>query len=810
MSTYILFSNKQAIGGDLHSNSEIIIKENSKFGLKKIENGIFKRLMFSELHKKFKFETEKEKMEEKMGIKLETENSKIEVIPMPELSEEQLKMYLDTFNNEPDNLKKYEEYLSIIIYEQLTPNNFQVKKKLDGLLEEQNTYWEDPTNCMYSLNDKFRDRRFNNSDFTSNIDIINATIFKNDTSVNTHTNYLSDIIRETNWVDSNIKTSYYIPKVSTMSKNEVVELYKQIPSDYLKYTFICNLLVSRKHCHLVINNNGLLDLIQPMLTKYKVVFKYLIGYTWLTFRNEETLVRKIKDDDRFVFDINTASKLPVFPFCFEDINLNPYACVLLDKELVNLEKNCLSLDMVVDYTKYYGVCDFDEFSRRMRIFINGQNLSGILDYIDWKHCAITGSAMTACGMKYNPLIDICKASSNGPITDADLNFFFLNYYDSSDIDLICNHISIYDFIDCVEKLVENIKNLHGQPEIENIHTGTIIVSEEFIGYEMENIRKVLDEPHADIDYIKRNLGQQKIKDYLYDKYYIKWKNEIKQNNMLTKPNTYVYTEYFKPIPKEEFRIYMLDYDVDEQDYIKQDYEKYYYLKDIFPESTDTTNKLVAKISESIRYKIISKHIRTFEIFKSRDTNFFSIVSRFHMGFVRAFYNGTTVKCLPSYITSMMLQLSTDYKYFASIRDPIEIVNKYRSRGFGIILNDHEKAHLVYYNAFNPKNGQENKWINVFNVNIKSKQSVETLFGSRESSNELFKPGKYFGGLPADSFQNVHHQIWYTVQHIRNLYQDNQSIIQFFDYKTINDKGFVNPLDKYVIKMGWIKSNQTNN
>ena len=41
MSTYILFSNKQAIGRDLHSNSEIIIKENSKFGLKKIENGIF-------------------------------------------------------------------------------------------------------------------------------------------------------------------------------------------------------------------------------------------------------------------------------------------------------------------------------------------------------------------------------------------------------------------------------------------------------------------------------------------------------------------------------------------------------------------------------------------------------------------------------------------------------------------------------------------------------------------------------------------------------------------------------------------------
>ena len=77
-----------------------------------------------------------------------------------------------------------------------------------------------------------------------------------------------------------------------------------------------------------------------------------------------------------------------------------------------------------------------------------------------------------------------------------------------------------------------------------------------------------------------------------------------------------------------------------------------------------------------------------------------------MGFVRGLWDGKKAKCLPSYISSMMLQLSTDYKYFASIRDPIDIINKYRSRGFGIILNDFEKTHMAYFNSIKNTN---NKW-----------------------------------------------------------------------------------------------------
>jgi hypothetical protein len=164
-----------------------------------------------------------------------------------------------------------------------------------------------------------------------------------------------------------------------------------------------------------------------------------------------------------------------------------------------------------------------------------------------------------------------------------------------------------------------------------------------------------------------------------------------------------------------------------------------------------------------------------------------------------------VKCLPSYITSMMLQLSTDYKYFASIRDPIEIVNKYRSRGFGIILNDHEKAHMVCYNGFKPKNGKENKWVDIYNINIKNKNSIESVFGARNSNDDLFKPGKHFMGFPNDAFRFANHN---TVDNFDMAFESfgNNNMNDILRMKSINDKGFINPVERHIIKHVYNKIN----
>ncbi len=807
MSTFILY-NKQGSGQRTGSETSSL---SEKYGLKAVDSTIFKRLMYNELHKKFKTEISSTDAKRDFGLELDDGISKVEIIAMPELNENQVSIYLDTFNDEPDNIEEYAEYLSIISYQQVSPENFNVKKKLSKLLESQSNYWDDSSNCKYSLNDKFKTRRFNNIDFTSNIDLINNTLIGPKTNSEIQgSNYLQDIIRQTDWVDSNIKSGYFISKPSDISNDKIIQIYKSIPSEYLKYTFICNLLVTRTHCHLVLNNQELLVLAKPIFTKYKIIFKYLIGYAWLTFRNEESLIKtKIKDDDRIIFDIDTASQLPLYPLSYDDINQNPYACVLLDRELINMKKNCVALNMMKDYEKYYGVTDSKEFYRRLKLFINnGENTDGILKLIDWNHFAVTGSAMTACGMKYNPLMDICKQNQSEPVSDGDYNFFFTNYYNGSDIDLVCNHKSIYDFMNSVNDFTESMKQINTGVKIESVHTGTIIVSEEFIGHELENLKNIIKNPNADITTIKASIHDQEVKNYLYDKYYIPWKiSHAEQLQTNQKKDTWVYQEYLKPIPKEEFRIYTLDYEIDECDYEKQDYEKYMYWKDINPDSTDKVNKLVMKMSESIRYKINSNQTRTFEIFKTRDSSFFSIISKFHMGFVRAYWNGSTVKCLPSYITSMMLQLSTDYKYFASIRDPIEIVNKYRSRGFGIILNDHEKVHMVCYNGFRPKNGKENKWVDIYNLNMKNKNSIESVFGPRNSNDDLFKPGKHFMGLPTDVFKNVNHN---TVSDFglafEPIFGPGNKFPELAKLKAINDKGFINPLERHMITHAYLRIN----
>ena len=801
-------------------------------GIKQINDIVFKKLMYNEIHKRGRFVIPKSKIEKEFDTSLSIDKDELEVILMTELSESQLNNYLETYEDESDNIIKYAEFLSIIKYNQINPDKFKIKRKFDSIISSISDYWEDPSNCNFTLTNKFINRKFNNSNYIRNNDVINNTMMstsngngngnnngtnKNEIDWNSHEiNYLNDIIRDNTWKEMSLK-KYNLSPISSLTYYDIVMIYKQLPTDYMKYNFISNMLCSRSHCHLILNSHEFLLLSKPFFDKYKLVFKYLIGYSWLTLKNEEYhIYNKILDSDRIIFDIDTANLLPVFPFTWDDINQNPYAAVLIDKEVLDLKKNCLSLNMMKNYEKYYGVCNSQEFSRRLNIFVNGTNTKGILDHIDWSCCNITGSTMAACGMKYNPLIDICKTSNNiGELTDGDLASYFFHYYQDSDIDLICNKDSIIDFIDVVNMIVDKLPK--DKTVVENVHTGTIVLSDEFILNEIENIRKILKNDKIDLEFVKSNYSSQDIKNYFYDKFYIPWKTEQLVNiTKLNKHNNQLFKEYLKLIPREELRIYNLDYDLNENKMKKKDYEKYFYLNDLYGLELDPNldldldlnldvkavqNKLGSKLSESLRFKIKSHGIKTFEIFKTQNKNFFSTVSKFHMGFVRAVWNGKTVKCLPSYITSMMLQIAVDYKYFASVRDPIEIINKYRSRGFGIILNDYEKLHMAYYNSVKCKNDVNSKWIEMYGVNLKNKKSIEDIFGVKKSSDDIFKPSKFFMGLPQDCFKNINHETISTFEECFNPIIP-ASLTSIANFKAINDNGKINPLAREVITMGW--------
>jgi hypothetical protein len=211
------------------------------------------------------------------------------------------------------------------------------------------------------------------------------------------------------------------------------------------------------------------------------------------------------------------------------------------------------------------------------------------------------------------------------------------------------------------------------------------------------------------------------------------------------------------------------------------------------ESVDNKfNKLVCKISDSIRYKIEIPNVRTLEIFKGRSENYMTTINRFHMGFVRAYWNGKTVKCLPSYITSMMLQLSTDYNYFSSIRDPIEIINKYRSRGFGVILNNSEKNHAIKYNSIEKTTNIENSWLSIFS------NKKYDMFGSKDINDVIFKYSKITKNFPEDCYQLVNNEVCYTFED--SFASLNYSILKYLlKFKAINDNGLVNKISRYLYK-----------
>jgi hypothetical protein len=820
MTSYILYSNT------------IKKKDNGKnlpdYLVEQIDDTIFKRMQYNDIHKKFSFQIPRSHISDKFLVKKLLKDKKndkkkdkpthkhvgnetddiVNVIMMPELTKKQVRTYLNMYNDEPDNIKKYAEYLAIISYNQVYPEKFQVKKYFQKLLEEQSSFWEDNYNCNITLNNIFIKRRFNYDSYSQKIlekAGSNKLLAQMKSIKESDLNYLNELNRysEKEFLFKS-GNNYWTGTQSVFTNQETIELYGQIPTEYLKYNFLCNMICSRTHCHLILNNLELLKMAKPIIEKYKLVFKYVIGYGWLTLRQEEISNRnKLKDNDRIIFDIDTASFLPIFPFSIDDINQNPYAGILLDDKLMNVKENCVSMNMIKNnYTKYYGLPDKETFKKRLNIFVNGQNKDGILSKIDWSKFVITGSAMTACGMKYNPLMDMFKTNANGDLTDGDFSAFLFHYYNNSDIDILSTHDSIFDYLDAVDKLITLLSEESSATlEKTNVHIASIILSEEFMNIEMDELKKFMKDQTINVDWLKKNYENPNVKKYFYDKFYVPWKQDQINYILTNKPTmyeTYVYTEYLKYLSSEDFRIYTLDYEVDAEHQKKNDNEKSIY---------NSSNILICKLSESIRFQVKSKNLnRSWEIFKSRNDQIFSTVGKFHMGFVRACWNGTTLLCTPSFISSMMLQMSTDYKYFASVRDPIEIINKYRSRGFGILLNDSERIHMAYYNSIKPEGG-ENKWCDMYNVNIKNKQSIISMFGPKKTNDQIFKPSKFFEGMPDDCFKNVEHQFVSDAKEaFSSLYSDET--LELYKYKCITQSGYVNPLNREVIKRAYDIINKT--
>jgi hypothetical protein len=753
------------------------------------------------------------------------------VILMPEIREDVAKTYANLYDNTTDITQISSLITLVKCYNDSyrTPINKKLYEYISNIKET--CYWTNKKNCNFNMSEHFLKREFKYKETCNNnlkamvlsklrqtpdATISNVIVkLQNLNQELTNTDYLKNIYRKDAFTDiaESLKNTenrtFYTTNENNINitKDEVNQLFEFVDEEQDLFNLFNAFVISKDLCHFVLNNSTILTKMKPLFDKYLPFYRYVLGVAWITLYTEECLLKtRSTVDNRFVFEINNANKLPIFPMCVDDLHLNPYMSMLVSNKLIDSTNNCLSIPTIKNYANY-GICSLDEFKRHFNIFTTGKSDKNILDGINWTNFAVSGSIIPACIPKRHPLMDlVCDNNMN---EEQQFATYFNHYYNDSDIDLMCNTSSIFDFMnktnDVIQKIKENMNQLKQNSAdtliIDSIKTLAIIINYKYIELQKKEICEYINKDW-DTNEIIKNIDNDNIKEYFYEQYtQTKFKNNRNHRKQFGNDN-HLFNEYYKISSVENMNIYIVDYEINQDEFVDQDASTSIFINDISETKVKSNeNYMIMKISEGIKFKLTSPDlIHTMEIFRVKDKDFFSTVGRFHLPCVRSFYDGNNVYMLPSCITAMLTGYNIDYKYFAGVRDPIDIINKYRIRGFNIILNPTEKQHMAYYC------GSVDKWNGLFKIDMKKKDSINSLFGIRKLDHEIFKIGKHMKGYPDDAYKNLNHQYIITIDDLTKWYDEKYPSfsskttgLSLLTFKTINEDGFVNPIKTWLFE-----------
>ena len=761
------------------------------------------------------------------------------IIPLIEQNETNTKMIVSLYDT-PYGIKNISEILEITSHynkSYKTPISTQIANILETLKESQ--FWCDPVNCNINMTEDFKTRGFNYREQTEegvkNIgELKNTEIEDSDKNIERVINILSEgskkkdldytnqIHTSNGFVDiastlqNSIKRTYYMNVDDSkleVTKLDVENMISSITDVGELYHTVNSLIVSKDYCHMVLNSSKILDKIQPLFKNYGPVYKLLLGYAWQCFNIEESIMKtKTTKTHRYVFDIHTANKLPVFPFITEDLTQNPYMTLLVDKTMVAANENAVSLYCMENYEDHYGVCTFDQFQRRFNLFTTGDPDKNLFKGINWDHFAISGSIMPACLQKKSPLLNIICSDQN---EDNKWLSFFNNYYADSDIDMMCNDESIYGFASKVGNVIEQIKSntanyKQGDITIEPIKSMLLMVTKHFYKERIDHFNEYFNyDEKLTPEEMMLKIETEEMKEYLYG-FYFEHKSKFNALIRKSKKDNNQYIKQFMSVtPINEMKMKEITYDTTKQKDKITDCDMCFYINDFRGPNdkvSESENYLVIKIAENVKFKIKSQKHKTIELFRSKSQDFFGVVGKFHLPCVRSYYQGNNVYILPSCISAMMTGVNIDYKYFAGVHDPIKIINKYRMRGFGILLSEKEKEHMCYYNSNVQSSG------GMFFVGSKDEEEIKKMFGPRELTDKIYRPLIYTQNLPPDNYLNP------DIKYIKSLsdlkknyknkynYDDEQYGFNLFSIKTVNNHGSINPYKSWVSKEYFVQKN----
>ena len=753
-------------------------------------------------------------------------------------------------------------YNSVIISDFLGQYNSTstVKKNHIQIISNMNesNYYTVHNNCQLNITLKFKSRGFNLSLSRKLFDENMRSILEKMTETNENDNYLAMLLRKTSYLDASSAVNvsgYKLYKISnnllvnSLKENDFNMLYDRL-SSIEKYYLIMNCMISKDLCHLIINNRYILNEIMNVIDQYGKTFiekycnliRYYLGYAWITMYMEESIKRGyINNDDRFIFDIETASLLPFYPYYVSNIHICPYLPVLVDQNTLSINKNILGVSQIyyesddprVKEISRYGISNKETFINRINNFASGLNDVDVFKNIDWNNIAIGGSIMACCLPNFNPLM---HRFINNNYDDINFVQYAATYYSDADIDVMCNIPDKYMFVDKIvqfkDQIDRNLKKIHNI--VSDIQITDLISNKTMaIMINIEYINKyILPVVNIDLTKILLKLNDDPmIKGIIYEQY-LEWhknylKSEIESN--MSKFIDPKYHELFDIIKPDHINIVFvktnqdrdkesdkglgldsikavnspLDENIidDDDKEFEEDTKKD---RENDPEPDDSYNppdNILFLPKLNYKFRISSPYLpHQFEIFQTKYTEFFATVSRFHLPIVRSYYDGNTVYITPSCISACMTFLNMDYKYFAGSKDPIEIINKYRSRGFGTILNENEIKRLLEYSSVVPK------WKVKYDLNIKSQLSINSVLGLQTVWSKLFSDRATdiiihrFAYRTINSFNdNSTEAIVLYNAYVNYRYNIKRS--ELFDIQTltfINKYGFVEPVKKWLI------------
>jgi hypothetical protein len=695
------------------------------------------------------------------------------VLMILNINYDNLKIYLNQFERNGE-LSDIYKLLVLNKYFNCSNNNYKISKYLESLINiESSNYWCNSYNLTANLTECFEKRKFNLTEKTSN------------------GNYLELIYKTHEYTDPSklLKSSEYKYKVTTekvFNKQEINQLF-DILDEKQKFLLFCNMIVSKRYCHLVLNNSYILTLMESVLEEFPQLFRYLIGYAWVRFYFDESTKKSfIKKDDEFIFDINTASKLPKYPFILSNPKLNPYMPILVDNNFLKPNENLggISDSKKSSQLSFKGLSNLNEFRDRFNIFCTSSSKNNLFEFINFEQdkIAISGSIMAACLQKSHPLLNLY-----GYLQDFDdkFNRYCNEYYAHADIDIMFLTADTFDYMDKVKRfydqIVVNVCKIFPYAETHHVKIKAEKLAYLFIS-EKDVMNNICDNSRDKFNNIKKTIETEETK------------------------------QLFSEIIKEQFEIYKSSLDNNEEK--KQMFPDYYDLSDIIYKIRiveDSNQKPNMKIN--YKYKIDSPHLNhSFELFMVRYDDFFATVNSFHLPCVRAYYDGNNVYLTPSCISAHMTLMNIDFKYFHGSSAPPKILDKYRMRGFGTFLNSDELNVHFNYSSMDPF------WNNMYNINMKNKNTILNNCGALYYNHKIFQPRLYnpesfYDACPVDMSQTYtqiknNSQLITTSDFFLELCNRNnqyiptnlKSLYLFLEnFQTVNENGNINPLEKWIIE-----------